>query len=186
MVEKEIIQQCCKGSRTGHKAFYEGTIRYVYSTVSRYIYQEEDKKDVVQEAYAKIFGSIKTFDSAKGNLNTWVRKVAVNECLMHIRKNKKLSYLTPVDSVEGMTAGEDPSIALDSLTKTDIGTLLKKMPEGYRMVFMLNILEGYDHKEIGQLLNIQAETSRSQLARAKKWIKKNIINHNSENAYGLF
>lgn len=186
MVEKEIIEQCCNGDRAGHKAFYEGTVRYVYSTVARYIRQQEDQQDVVQEAYAKIFTSIKTYNSAKGTLNTWVRKVTVNECLMHIRKNKKLSYLTPVDAVEETAATEDPSKILDSLTRADIENLLQKMPEGYRLVFMLNILEGYDHKEIGDLLNIQAETSRSQLARSKKWIKKNIINNNTENAYGLF
>ena len=185
MVSREVIAECSKGSRVAHQAFYEGTVRYVYATVSRYIYDEEDKRDLVQEAFARIFTAIPTYNSKKGTINNWVRKVTINECLMHLRKKKRLSYLAPIEDIEGQVAGDDPTAALDRLTRTDIEALLANMPDGYRVVFVLSVLDGYDHSEIAELLSIKTETSRSQLTRAKKWIKKNVINQTSNNAYGL-
>lgn len=148
------------------------------------MYQEEDRKDMVQESYAKIFSNIHKYKADRGTFNTWIRKVTINECLMHLRKTKKMSILTPVDIIDDITAADDMDI--ERITRVDIERLLQKMPHGYRIIFLLNVMDGYDHSEIAEQLGIGKETSRSQLSRAKNWVRKNIVNQNNTNAYGLF
>lgn len=155
--------------------------------VRRYTYQEEDRQDLVQEIFAKVFINIKKYNPKKGDFKVWLRRVTVNECLMFLRNTKKMSFLAPVELKENLvTSNLDSSEELESITKADIEKLLSHMPEGYRVVFMLSVIDQYDHTEIAKLLGIKPETSRSQLARGRKWIRKMIINQENINAYGLF
>ena len=155
----------------------------MYSIVKRYIYNQEDAKDVIQETFAKVFSNIDTYDSKKGNWNTWIRKITVNESLIHLRKNKKLTLLSPID--ESPEQSIDESSALDQLSRKDIDKMLANMPTGYKLVFMMNVLDGYDHGEISIKLNITKETSRSQLNRAKKWLRNQISKDHKYHSYGL-
>ncbi len=132
----------------------------------------------------KVFKNVHKYDDSKGTFNTWLRKIVVNECLMYIRKNKRLPILTSVDQIQETKMVSNDNY--DQLTKKDILKALSGMPEGYKIVFMLNVIDGYDHGEISQKLNIKKETSRSQLARAKKWMQKNLIDNRKNIAYGLF
>jgi len=184
LIDQKIITLCCSGNQKGFSELYKACIPYVYSTVKRYIHHEEDRKDIVQEAFAKVFLNIASYNSQKGTFNTWLRTVTVNECLMHLRKAKKLSMLAPVELKEDLSAREETD--LNGITREDIENILKTMPEGYRIIFMLSVIDGYNHKEIAELLGIKSETSRSQLSRAKNWIKKHISNQKIKNAYGLF
>lgn|GEM_PF-272032 len=185
LVDAKTIRLCCKGDRQGHKAMYESTVRYVYATVCRYIQGEEDRRDVVQESYAKVFAHIGTYSTSKGTFNTWLRKVTVNECFMHLRKHKKHSVMVPVDIHAHQLSSSDGA-ELEGLTRKDIEEMLLDMPYGYKVVFFLSVMDGYDHKEIAEMLDIQPETSRSQLTRAKNWIRKQLCNRTNTNAYGLF
>lgn len=184
MVENKVIKLCCNGDRRGHKTLYESTIKYVHSTVRRYVHEEEDRKDVVQESYAKIFTNIKKYDAKKGTINTWIRKVTINECLMHLRKFKKMSILTNVEVIDDITSATE--VELEGITRADIERLLKSMPDGYKIIFLLSVIDGYNHSEIAEQLGIEKQTSRSQLSRAKMWVRKNIVNQKNSNAYGLF
>lgn len=184
MIDNSLISLCKQGSRDAHGQVYNTCIPYVYSTVKRYIYNHEDAKDVIQETFAKVFTKIETFDSKKGTWNTWLRKITVNQCLLHLRKNKKLTLLSPID--ESPEQSIDDSELLDQLSRNDIDKMLANMPNGYKLVFMLNVIDGYDHGEISETLNITRETSRSQLNRAKKWLKNQITKDHKYKAYGLF
>ncbi len=163
---------------------YSSCIPYAYSIVSRYLPNSEDRKDVIQEAFVKVFRSIQKYDAGKGTFNLWLRKIVVNECLMFIRKNKRLPLLTSVEEVPEFQLSEE--VKHNQLTKRDIENALSDMPEGYKIVFMLNVIDGYNHGEISKMLNIKKETSRSQLARAKKWMQKNLIDNRKNIAYGIF
>lgn len=183
MIDNSLISLCKKGSRKAHGQVYNACIPYVYSIVKRYIYNREDAKDVIQESFAKIFTKIEYFDIKKGTWNIWIRKITVNECLLHLRKNKKLSLLNPID--ESPEQSIDESKILDQLSREDIDKMLENMPTGYKVVFMMSVIDGYDHKEISETLNITRETSRSQLNRAKKWLKNQITKDHKYHAYGL-
>ena len=185
MVQNNLILACLNNSEKAHKILYETTIPYVYSIVSRYITNPEERKDQTQEIYATVFKKIKSFDSQKGEFKYWLRKICVNQCLMHIRKHKGLSMLNIVELSE-VNEPADVEIEYHSLSRNDIEKMLTKMPQGYKLVFMLNVIDGYNHTEIQDILGIKKDTSRSQLARAKKWIQKNMNNHKNSSAYGLF
>jgi RNA polymerase sigma-70 factor (ECF subfamily) len=184
LIDKEIILNCIKGKREAHSILYNTCIPYTYSIVSRYLPNREDQKDLIQESFAKVFKNIEKYDLSRGSFNLWLRKIVVNECLMFIRKNKRLPLLTSVNEVPEFQLCEE--VKYDQLTKSDIENALSRMPEGYKIVFMLKVIDGYDHGEISKMLNIKKETSRSQLARAKKWMQKNLIDNRKNIAYGLF
>ena len=184
MIDQSLISLCKKGNRNAYEQTYSACIPYVYSITKRYIYNPEDIKDVIQEIFANVFTKIDSFDIEKGSWNTWIRKITVNQCLLHLRKNKKLSLLNPIDEAPAQSI--DESKILDQLSREDIDKMLANMPTGYKIVFMLNVIDGYNHSEISDTLQISKETSRSQLNRAKKWLKNQITKDHKYQAYGLF
>jgi len=133
---------------------------------------ESDHQDVIQEIFARVFLSIKSFDTEKGDFKFWLRRLSINQCLQLYRQGKSPKQFVPIENANEIESGVVH--ALDELTKIDIQNNLSKMPEGYRQIFMLVVIDEYSHKEVGKLLNITAETSRSQLSRAKQWLQKKI------------
>lgn len=155
---------------------YESCIRYVYSIVARYVSNESDYQDVIQEIFARIFLSINSFDENKGEFKYWLRRLCINQCIKHYHKTGMAIKSVSIDK----EARLQPSTGADanSLSSDDILTCLSGMPSGYKEVFMLVVIDEYTHKEVGEMLNISAETSRSQLHRAKKWIRDNLSRNN--------
>ncbi|MGK0391277.1 MAG: RNA polymerase sigma factor (sigma-70 family) [Maribacter sp.] len=133
----------------------------------------------MQEIFARIFLSINTFDESKGEFKFWLRRLVVNQCLQHYRQRKSPSLFVSIDSAKEIEAGGEDQ--LTELTKTEIEQFLALIPVGYRQVFMLVVIDEYSHKEVGELLGISAETSRSQLSRAKNWIRKNVLKNKQKN-----
>lgn len=179
MIATDIIKRCQSRDKRAFKVMYESCLPYVYTVVSDYTSNSDFKKDLIQEIFAKIFMKLNTYDSSKGEFKPWLRRVAVNQCLMFLRdKLKHFKY----DDLEGMYEGmteptKDNFIELYE-NKSPVQLLLNKMPNGYRIVFSLVELEGYSHKEVGAQLGISADASRSQLAKAKKWLRTYFKNNN--------
>ncbi len=182
-VSKSLIESCKKSDENANKHLYNASIPYVYSIVSRYIREEAEIKDLIQEIFAKTFSKINTFDRDKGEFKYWIRRIAVNECLMYLRTKSKLEIISISNSFDSIDTDNRSN---SELTREDISGMLKKMPKKYKIVFMAYIIDDLSHKEIAKLLNITPETSRSQLNRAKKWVKQNIFNNNKYKAYGFF
>jgi len=136
----------------------------------------------MQEVFASVFIKIEQFNPAKGEFKFWLRKITINTCLKHRRKHK--AYLT-VESNEKLQPPDESYLNSVQLSREDIAELLERMPERYRLVFMLSIMDDYSHKEIAAQLNISAETSRSQLTRAKKWLRKYLQDSKKWEQYGL-
>ena len=136
----------------------------------------------MQEIFAKVFDNIKSYDANKGTFNTWIRKIAVNECLRHIKKSRTLFV---AKGMEISPEIKDDSPLPTDLKRADVEKILAKMPTGYKLVFMLAVMDGYTHKEISKQLNITEETSRSQLTRAKKWTRRYLLNSIKKNFYGI-
>lgn len=184
MIKQSDIQACLSGSRRAHKTIYESTIALSYSIARRYLSSDADQADAIQEAYAKVFSKMHMYDCERGSFNGWLGQIVVNECLMHLRRTKKLSKLVPLDQpVDRPDDAEEP---MEHLTRADVDRLLDVMPSGYRVVFMLYVIDGYSHNEIGQQIGISPDTSRSQLSRAKRWMRKHLVSHPIITEYGQY
>lgn len=178
MVDNTLIQSVKAGKDAAFKSMYESCVPYVYSIVIRYVSNESDHKDVIQEIFARVFLSINTFNSELGDFKPWLRRLVVNQCIMHYRKKKPQSKVISLENaleIEGEIENK-----LNEISKEEMEMLLAEMPEGYRQIFMMIIIDEYTHKEVSKLLDISMSTSRSQLSRAKLWIKKNIFNNRNK------
>ncbi len=139
------------------------------ATALRYIKDRDAAQDVLQDSFIRIFKYLPKYDPAKGKLSSWMCKIVINESLKVWRKRKdRVAY---DDHFE--MAAERP-LALDELEVEDIYKLILELDEPYRTVFNLNVVEGYPHKEIAEMLSIKVPSSRSILSRAKQMIKNKI------------
>lgn len=176
MVDPTVIQLVKEKNNAAFKRMYQSCIRYVHAIVRRYVNNESDHADVIQEIFARVFLKVHTFDANKGSFKSWLRRLSINQCLKNYHKQKNFARIVPIDTVENTS--EELMEQFSTLSIAEIEQYLNKMPQGYKQIFMLVVIDEYTHKEVGELLNISPETSRSQLFRAKKWLKKNFLNNN--------
>lgn len=140
----------------------------MYAVCLRYCKDAEDAQDLLQDGFVKIFKNLEKF-RGEGSFEGWIRRIFVNTSIEHFRKAIKNQSVT--DSQELVI--EDPSWnALDNLAGKDIIKMIQELSPGYRQVFNMYVIEGYSHKDIGDILGISEGTSKSQLARAKGILKK--------------
>lgn len=140
----------------------------MWGVVRRYMKDSPAGEDVMVEAFYKVFSKLNTFKH-NGSFEGWIRRIVVNECLMKLRKRKTLNLNIEVNNLQ--IAQDSPS-AEDNLYESDILQLLSKLPDGYRTVFNLYVIEGFKHREIAEQLGISINTSKSQLILAKKKLKE--------------
>ena len=183
IIERHLINKCLKGDQHAYKDLYERTVPYVYSIVRRYIPAHEQCKDVVQEVYAQVFLKLGTYDSKRGAFNHWLRRLTINTSLMQLRKHKL--HISTMTIEEQHEPPADLRDITNSLNRVEIEQYLEHMPDGYRTIFMLHVIDGYSHEEISQSLHINIQTSRSQLSRSKSWIRNQLIHSNKTRAYGI-
>ncbi len=185
MLDPSLLAAVQKGDHSAFKELYQSYIGYVYSITRRYISNQSDHPDVIQEIFARVFLSVATFDSAKGDFKSWLRRLTINQCMQHYRQGKSPRVHVSLEVVSNQSTYAEERFA--RLSKEEITAYLQKMPEGYRQIFMLVIMDGYSHKEAAELLAISAETSRSQLSRAKKWLKAHLSSIDKQKllAHGL-
>lgn len=176
MVDSALIDLIKKQDQRAFQKMYESCIRYVYAIVKRYLTNESDHQDVIQEIFARLFLSINSFDEGKGEFKFWLRRLTINQCIQHYHKSKESLTIVPIDSEARMKSSSDEHISV--LSKEEIVIYLKAMPQGYKQIFMLVVIDDYSHQEVGEMLNISPETSRSQLHRAKKWLRANLSGRN--------
>ena len=164
--EELLLNLVRKGDEQAMRILYCRNIRYLSAVCSRYIYEEEDIKDVLQDAFLKIFASIKSFEyRGEGSLKGWMTKITLNETLTFIKNNSRLRFVElkqeEIDKIEEPnTEGIPPAV---------IHSMIRELPDGYRTIFNLYVIEGKSHKEIAELLGIKPDSSASQLHRAKSY-----------------
>lgn len=177
MSEKEICQGCKRGIPSAQREFFDRYSPALMAVIYRYVGNDDDASDVLQESFIKIFSTIDTFKwKDVGSLQAWATRIAVNTALNYLRHNKRLRLnTTPVDNL-----GESPQFDTpdsQEVSNIDMDTLLNmiaELPDGYRTIFNLYCLDGYSHKEIAEQLGISEKTSSSQLARAKSILARRI------------
>ena len=177
--EQRLVKRLQEGDKTAASEFYA---RYGGSLVGvcvRYIADEEDVKDVIQNALVHIFSHITDFKyRGKGSLEAWVVRIAVNESLKFLRTKDQHELLQPdYDIVDE----SDDDLSISDIPPDIIRQMLNRLPTGYRTVLNLYVFEGKSHKEIATLLGIKKDSSASQFHKAKKMLAQMIRKYNNNN-----
>lgn len=166
--ERKIVDLFRRGDVSAMDVLYAEYANYLTAVCARYVSDDDDVKDILQEAFIKIFTTIDTFDyRGTGSLKAWMGRIVVNESLQWLRQRKR----SPFDRMEADPPDlpdDDPET--DDLSSDELTQLVRQLPEGYRVVLNLYVVEGKSHKEIAQLLGIKPDSSASQLHRAKNML----------------
>lgn len=166
MGEEELIRACKQEDREAQGLLYERYANKMFAVCMRYSNSREEAEDVLQDAFMKIFDKISYF-RGEGSFEGWMRRIMVNTALRS--KDKRSLKFEPGNLDDAPEQSVDAGV-IGKMNVKEIMNLIGKMPEGYRLVFNLNAVEGYNHKEIGEILGINESTSRSQFARARKYL----------------
>lgn len=171
MTEAELVRKCQKGNKQAQRALFETYADRFYRLMLRYVHTQQDAEDLIMVAFAKVFAHIGGFVlKDDGGLDAWMRKIMVNEALMLLRKKHNLNL---TESLDTLNPDHDP-VAWQQVDGEDLYNMILDLPPGYRTVFNLFVIEGYDHGEIAGMLGISESTSRSQLFKAKQLLKRKI------------
>jgi RNA polymerase sigma factor (sigma-70 family) len=172
MTEEAMLQGCIKNDASAQQELYHHYSPKMLSVCYRYAKNREDAEDMLQEGFIKVFMQIRQFQN-RGALEGWIRKIMVHTCINSLKKNKKFSESVDIIYANSIHVREDaiPSI----LQAKQVVECIRLLPMGYKTVLNLYAIEGYSHKEIGDMLDIEESTSRSQYTRAKAMLEDILI-----------
>ena len=168
MDEPSLVKKCIKGDQRAQRVLFEKFAPKMLGVCLRYTKNTEEAEDVLQDGFIKVFTKIHLYKGG-GALEGWIRKVIVNTALDNIRRNHKYRDNIAVEFVDYKL--EDHSYIVEGLIEEDLLKLINSMPLGYKTVFNMFAIEGFSHKEIAKELNISENTSKSQYARARAYLK---------------
>ena len=171
MDSKQIIEKCSKGEQKAQKAFFNRYVDLMYATVNRYIKDSATVDDILFQGMMKIFNKLEGFTYINEKaLIGWLKKIVINEALMHLRSDFRTIYKVEEISDENVNNG----IEADELGENDLIETINRLPDGYRTVFLLHVVDGYSHQEIAAQLQIAEGTSRSQFFKARNLLKEKL------------
>lgn len=166
--EKEMIQLAVENNRQAQQKIYTQFSPKMLSVCRQYIKDIHQAEDIMITAFMKVFVNLKNFQS-QGSFEGWIRRIMVNECISFLRVHKKLMF------IEDEVYFEESFNAIESqFSVDDIQFLIDSLPDGYKMIFNLYAIEGFKHKEIATMLEINEGTSKSQLSHARKMLQGQI------------
>ncbi len=172
--EQELIDGCRKGNRSLQNALYERYCRKMMVVCLRYSKTTAEAEDILQEGFVKVFNGLKDFRH-ESKLETWITRIMVNTAL---NQQRKKLYLYPMVDVDDMDI-PDNEISVAGVHFTQLLEMIQSLPHGCQIVFNLFAMEGYNHKEIAQMLGISEGTSKSQYARARGLLQQKLAKESS-------
>lgn len=168
--EKDLIERCIKQEGKAQKELYDLYAPTMMVVAMRYSKSDQEAEDVLQESFIKVFDKIKTFRN-DSELRFWIKRIVVNTALNHQRS--KL-YMFPMVDVSDLKEGIKDDFSLADFHFKELLKLIQELPIGCQAVFNLYAIEGYNHNEIAELLNVSVGTSKSQYSRAKQLLRERI------------
>ncbi len=168
---EELIERCKQGDEKAFQALYKLYARAMFNVSYRITGREEEAQDVLQESFISAYRNIGNYrgDSTFGS---WLKRIVVNRSINALRARRM--ELMPEDSDFDVKEEEPQEIYREELTVDKVKKAIMALPDGYRSVLSLYLLEGYDHEEIASILNITESTSKSQLNRAKAKLREQL------------
>ncbi len=172
MTEELMLAGSIKNNASAQEAFYNKFSPKMLGVCYRFAKNREDAEDMLQEGFIKIFTQLHQYRS-EGALEGWIRRIIVHTCINVLKKNKKFSESVDIIHANSIYVREDmiPSI----MQAKQVVECIRMLPLGYRTVLNLYAIEGYSHKEIARMLEIEESTSRSQYTRAKAMLEEILI-----------
>jgi RNA polymerase sigma-70 factor (ECF subfamily) len=173
VTEQQLIKGCIQRDVDCQRLLFEQYAGRLMTICLRYSCDQPEAEDILQEAFIKIFSHIGQY-KFEGSFEGWMKRIAVNCALKMLQKKRiRFSELSNQDLI----STQADAYALSNLTEDELLKLISNLPDGYRIVFNLYVMEEYSHDEIAGMLGIQATTSRSQLVKARKLLQKQIMSN---------
>ena len=192
VVDEQLIEACKQGEERAQRRLYEQYSSLMFGVCLRYCQNREEAEDLLQEGFLTIFSKVGQF-SGKGSFVGWMRRVMVNTVLMSLRKKSEKRYFMEIGEINELKIVDqnkveevhdaDPEDVKAMIEQADFGQeelllAVSELPDGYKVVFNLAVVEGYKHREIAEMLEISESTSKSQLLRARKRLQE-LLYHKS-------
>lgn len=171
--DEDFIGRCLDNDSKSQGELYEHFAPKMFGICLRYTKNQVEAEDVLQDGFIKVFRYLKDYRS-DGSLEGWIRRTMVNTAINYYKKKIKYQKDISLDQSDPIKTEEES--AIDRLSAMELLDLIRELPDGYRMVFNLNVIEGFTHKEIGDMLNISENTSKSQLSRARSVLQEKLKN----------
>jgi RNA polymerase sigma factor (sigma-70 family) len=169
--DKELIERCLENDPRAQEFLYKRFSRRMYGVCLRFARNTLEADDILQEGFIKVYSFLKDFRQ-DGSLEGWVRRTIINTAINYYHSKENEWKETSIDKAD--TFHSDTEDALSKISASDLTGIIQELPEGYRMVFNLYVIEGYNHQEIAEMLNISENTSKSQLSRARMALQERL------------
>lgn len=173
LTHRDLIDRCKEGRRDAQFELYRLYSRAMYNTALRMVQNSHDAEDLLQAIFVEVFSKLDTF-RFESSLGAWIKRITINKCINFLKSRRQIfTELSPAsDRWEDPEPDSDVAYNVERINKAIHG-----LPDGYRVVFTLYAVEGYDHEEISHILGITEATSKSQYSRAKSKLR-DMLHHN--------
>ncbi|SDJ79542.1 RNA polymerase sigma-70 factor, ECF subfamily [Catalinimonas alkaloidigena] len=171
--ERQLVEDCLLGKREAQKSLYERFYGEMMGACLRYSQNREEAAEIMNDGFLKVFTRLDQYNH-KNSLKGWIYRIMVNTAIDHYRRNRKHYHTLDIQYADERPFDEN---VVDQLSKEDLLRLVQLLPDSYRMVFNLYVLEGFAHHEIAEKLNITEGTSRSHLAKARGKLQAMVKKH---------
>lgn len=173
---EQIIADCRKSNKKAQRLLYNEYAPLMLGICMRYAKDKQEAEDILQDGFLKIFLKINQYQG-EGSFEGWMKRIIINTSITNYRKNLKRYYQ---EEIEDYKEYKHTSENNSDFTKEELLNAIRSLPKGYQMVFNLFAIEGYKHKEIAEMLDIEETTSKSQFFRAKKLLQSKLIELSKE------
>jgi len=183
--ENQIIEECKRGKHDSFGMLYKKYAPLMLGICYRYSKTKDEAEDVLQEGFIKAFQKIKSF-KGKGSFEGWIRRIMINTAINNYKANIKHYYHDDIDKDTNINLKADEELPFENennISQNQIIKLIQELPAGYQMVFNLYVIEGLTHQEIAEELEVSINTSKSQLSKARRWLRNKILEKNKLNSY---
>jgi len=179
----DIVKKCVNGDRKAQQELYKTFYSKMMGVCYRYTNNAEDARDVLQDGFVKVYSNLKKYNF-EGSLEGWIRRIMVNTAIDHFRKNKNVYLVNDDGYILENSKVENADSIYSQFGEKDIMDAIQSLSPVYKTVFNLNVIEGYQHKEIAEKLNISEGASKSNLAKAKQNLRKILIDKEARLKHG--
>lgn len=173
----ELITACLRNDRKAQQQLYQLYAKAMLNVGFRMLHSREDAEDVLQEAFADAFRRLSSF-RFESTFGAWLKRIVINRCINHLRKKK--ADLQFLDDMQLFANRPEEESETAELSIDRVKNAMQNLPSGSRIIFSLYLLEGYDHQEISEILNISVSNSKTQYMRAKNRVKALLIPQGNE------
>lgn len=173
MSDELLVSGCLRGDARHQQTLYEKHKVEMFMLCLRYAKNRAEAEDFLQDGFMQVFRDLHQFDKEKGSLQGWIRKVILNKVLQQLRKKKLQFALADVSDYANMLPSEDENI-ISILSAKEITQLIQNLPDGYKAIFNLYMVEGYSHQEIADTFGISVSTSKTQLHKARLSLQQRV------------